>query len=99
MRGLWSATVMDASFPRARFVVLLLLGVLLGAFSYSWGYQSGCHQSSAAASAAASDQQLDDLTRWYVSQARRAGYVEACGSFGEPDDADLPAASLADEAP
>ena len=91
---------MDAMFPRrARTGVLLLLGVLLGAFSYSWGYQSGCHQSSADASAEASERRLDDLTRWYTSQARRAGYVEPCGAFAEPDDADLPAASLAEEAP
>ena len=84
---------MDAMFPRrrrhrARVAVLLLLGVLLGAFSYSWGYQSGSRQSAVMSSAAAAERDVE-LVRWYVDAARRAGY-DADHSPCEPagDDAD-----------
>jgi hypothetical protein len=82
---------MDAMFPRrhrARIAVLLLLGVLLGAFSYSWGYQSGSRQSAVTSSSAAAEREVE-LVRWYVQAARRAGY-DADHSPCEPagDDAD-----------
>lgn len=84
---------MDAMlFRRARVTVLLLLGVLLSALGYSWGYQSGLRSSATQASAAAADRQFDDLLRWYAAAARLAGYRPgaADGRACDPEGADAP---------